>query len=333
MPVRRVDDDEVDACIDQALGALEAVVADGRRRGHAQAALVVLAGVGILVRLLDVLHRDQADAAVALVDHQQLLDPVLVQKLLRLVRADAFLHGDEFARHQFGDGRLHIAGKAYVTVGEDADELSLVAGLDHGHAGDVLLVHQLEGYLERGLGVDRDRIVHHAGDVALDHGHLLGLDFRRQVAVDDADAARLGHRNRQAALRHRVHGGGDDRQVERDRLGELGRDVHVARHHLGRTRLEQHVVEGESYGRLVQGALGHVNLLAGKPRDGRKRARRPPSGTATLRNSHPVLESLPALLPPPANQRKPLKSSRRDPWMDRASGGPGSHCDASSKLW
>ena len=45
MAVRGIDDDEIAAGRDEPLGALEAVLADRRRRGGAQAAVVVLAGV------------------------------------------------------------------------------------------------------------------------------------------------------------------------------------------------------------------------------------------------------------------------------------------------
>ena len=104
MAVRGVDHDHVDAGIDQPLGALEAVVADRGRGGDAQAALLVLAGERMRDRLLDVLDGDQADAAILVVDHQQLLDAVLVQQALGLVLADALAHRDEvFVRHQLGD--------------------------------------------------------------------------------------------------------------------------------------------------------------------------------------------------------------------------------------
>ena len=49
-------------------------------------------------RLLHVLDGDQADAAIVLVDHEQLLDAVLVQQPLRLVLADALAHRDEASR-------------------------------------------------------------------------------------------------------------------------------------------------------------------------------------------------------------------------------------------
>ncbi len=85
MAVRGVDDEAVDAGLHQQLGALEALVADGGRRGDAQAPVGVLGGVGMGGRLLDVLDGDQADAAPVLVDDQQLLDAVLVQQAARLV--------------------------------------------------------------------------------------------------------------------------------------------------------------------------------------------------------------------------------------------------------
>ena len=125
MAVRGVDHDEIDAGVDQPLGALEAVLADRGRGGDAQPALRVLAGVRMRDRLLDVLDGDQADAAILVVDHQQLLDAVLVQQPLGLVLADALAHGDEvLLRHQLRDLLRRIGGEADVAVGQDADQLA-----------------------------------------------------------------------------------------------------------------------------------------------------------------------------------------------------------------
>ena len=100
MAVRGVDDEAIDAGRDQPLGALEALVADSGRRGDAQPPLGVLGGVRMLGRLLDVLDRHQPDAAVVLVDDDELLDAVLMQQPPRLVLADALADGDDLARHQ-----------------------------------------------------------------------------------------------------------------------------------------------------------------------------------------------------------------------------------------
>ena len=83
-----VDDDEVDVGVDQPLATLEAGVADARGGGDAKAALLVLGGVRVEAALLDVLDGDQADAAIVLVDDEQLLDAVLMQEPLGLVLVD-----------------------------------------------------------------------------------------------------------------------------------------------------------------------------------------------------------------------------------------------------
>ena len=116
--VRGIDHDEVDAGIDQQLGALIAALADRGRRGHAQAALRVLAGERMGDRLFHVLDGDQADAAILIVDHDQLFDAMLVQHPLRLVLADALAHRDEvFVRHQlarlFAGGRWQSARRGW----------------------------------------------------------------------------------------------------------------------------------------------------------------------------------------------------------------------------
>jgi hypothetical protein len=59
MAMGGVDHDQVDARIDQRLGAFEARIAHGRGRRHAQAAQLILAGRRVQHRLLGVLQRQQ----------------------------------------------------------------------------------------------------------------------------------------------------------------------------------------------------------------------------------------------------------------------------------
>ena len=126
MAVRGIDDDEIDAGVDQRLGALEALVADGGRGGDAQPALLVLAGVRVGDRLFDVLDGDQADAAIVVVDHQRASrcgagaaaawprpgsTPSRTVTRLSLVISSA-------------TALARIGGEAHVAVGEDADQLA-----------------------------------------------------------------------------------------------------------------------------------------------------------------------------------------------------------------
>ena len=144
MAVRGVDDEQVDAGVDQPLGPLEAVVADAGGGGDAQAALRVLGGIRVELRLLDVLDGDQADAIAVVVDDQQLFDAALVQQALGFVLVDVLLDRDQVVPgHQFVDLLAGIGGEAHVAVGQDADEpadrlAARAAILDDRNAGDAV---------------------------------------------------------------------------------------------------------------------------------------------------------------------------------------------------
>ena len=128
MPVRGVDDEHVDAGIDQRLRALDRVGADADRGADAQAALRVLRRLRELDALLDVLDRDQARDAPVGVDDRQLLDAMPVQQLLCFAQRRADRRGDEaVGGHQLGDGLREVALEAQVAVREDADEPALGA--------------------------------------------------------------------------------------------------------------------------------------------------------------------------------------------------------------
>ena len=66
MAVRGIDDEQVDAGVDQPLGALETVIADAGGGGDAQPPLRILRGMRVELRLLDVLDGDQPDAIAGL---------------------------------------------------------------------------------------------------------------------------------------------------------------------------------------------------------------------------------------------------------------------------
>ncbi len=86
MAVRGIDHDHVDPGADQRTGAQLPVRPDPGGRGDAQPAHGVLVGERVRLRLVHVLDGDQADAAIGLVDHQQLLDAMAVQQAAGLLR-------------------------------------------------------------------------------------------------------------------------------------------------------------------------------------------------------------------------------------------------------
>jgi hypothetical protein len=253
----------------------------------AQPALLVLAGMGIGLRLFHVLHGDQADAAVGVVDDQQLLDAVLVQQALRLLLADAFLDGDQpFLGHQGGDRLLRVLGEAHVAVGQHADQL-LGLALDHRNAGDLVAVHQGQGVGQGLVGMDGDRIDHHARFELLDPADLVGLLFDGEVLVDHAHAAGLGQGNGETPLGHRVHGRGQQRDAQLDGAGQPGARVGLVWEDCRLRRLEKDVVESKSLSEFHAYPLGgdwrriiHIGpaMPSGLRRAGRRPGARPGHG-------------------------------------------------------
>ncbi len=248
VPVRRVHHQHVRPGAHQRLGARLAVGAGADRGPDAQAPQLVLGRVREADGLLDVLDGDQAAELIPLVDHRQLLDPVAVQDLLRLLERHARLRGDELLLgHHLAHGAVETLLEAEIPIGQDADQL---AAPGDRQAGDAVLLHDRERLGDRLLGVHGHRVDDHA---ALGLLHLLDLERLlrdRQVAVDDAEAALLRHRDRGPRLGDGVHGGAEQRDVEPDRARERGGDVGVARQDARGGGDEQHVVEGEALAQL-----------------------------------------------------------------------------------
>jgi hypothetical protein len=125
--------------------AVEALVADGRRRGHPKPPFRVLGRERRSDSLLDVLDRDQPDAAVVLIDHQQLLDTSLVKDPPRFLLAGADRDGGEIVlRHQLGNRLLRILSEADVAVCDDSHQLARL--FNYRDSADPVRLHQLERF-------------------------------------------------------------------------------------------------------------------------------------------------------------------------------------------
>ena len=150
MTVRGIDHQHVDAGIDQRGHALLGVAAHADRRTDQQGFLRVLGGMRVVARLLDVLDGDQPAQLEVVVDHQHLLDAVLVQQLQHFVLAGAFLHRHQLvlAGHDVAHRIVVLALEAQVAAGDDADQL---AAIHHRHAGDVVRVGQAQHFADRGV--------------------------------------------------------------------------------------------------------------------------------------------------------------------------------------
>ena len=207
------------------------------------------------MRLLKVLHGDEASYAAGVIDNDHAFDAVLVQELLGFALIHAFAHGDEIVfRHHVSNALVHI-GEAHVAIGENADEL-FGFRIDDRKTRDAAGFFDQDDFAYGHIRMDGDRIDDHAALELLDHLHLVGLFGGRHVAVNDAEAAGLRHGDGEPRFGDGVHGGGNERDVEADAAGQARGGVDVGRQHIGRARFEEHVVKGQSFtdfhGRLVE---------------------------------------------------------------------------------
>src|ERR1019366_5499476 len=244
--MRGVDDDRVDTDAHQQLGALLGALADTDRGADAEFALRI-AGRARKARLLgDVFYRHQTAQLEGIVDDDDALELFLVHQRLAFGERGAFAHRDELLaqRHDLFDRRVEPGFEAKVTIGDDADDR---LSLHDRKARYAARFRQLDHLAHRHLGPDGDRIAEHSGLVALDLGDLGRLLLRRQVLVDDADAAFLRQRDGQACFGHGVHRRRNERQVQADVAGKNSGEAGVARQDTRERRDQQHIVEGQRF--------------------------------------------------------------------------------------
>ena len=164
---------------------------------------------------------------------------------LCLFLADTGFYGRKIiARHQFGN-RLHgVFGKTHIAIGQDADKLA--ARLYYRNSRNAIFGHQRLRLGKRCCGRNRDRIDDHARFIALhltDSGHLF---FDRKVAVEHTNTAQLRHDDRHARFGNGVHSRRHDRDIECDAAGDPRLRVRLTGQNIRFTRLQQHVVKGQS---------------------------------------------------------------------------------------
>ena len=244
MTVGGVQDEHVHTGPDELLGAFVAVAADADGGTHAQATGAVLAGVGVFLDFVDVLHGDEAAQTFVLVHHEELFDAVFVQVALGFFQGGAHGHGDQvLAGHHFAhaDGG-GVFDEAHVTVGEDAHQLAVIHNRQTGHAE---IRHQVQGFLHGIAGGNGNGVKNHAAFALLDAFHFQALAFDGHVLMDDADAAHARHADGHGRFGDRVHGGGEQGDAQFDGRSEPGGDVHGVGSHFRIAGDKQNIVKSQ----------------------------------------------------------------------------------------
>jgi hypothetical protein len=244
MAVRGVDDDDVRARLDQSSvrsSLSEATPTAAPTRSRPSSSLHAF-GCSFAFRMSLTVMRP-LELAVGR-QHQHALEAMAVHQLLRGLEVGPLGHRDQLVarRHDRGDRLVELGLEAQVAVGDDADD---ALALDDRQPAEAVARDQRDQVAHRHRRRDRDRILDHAALEALDLRDLGGLARGREVLVDDADAAFLRDRDREARLGDRVHRGGHDRDLDADRAGEARGQRDFAGNDRGMRGDEQDVVERE----------------------------------------------------------------------------------------
>jgi hypothetical protein len=198
----------------------------------------------VLDLFFDVFDRDQSLELEPLVDHEQLLDSVALEDLLRLVQVDSGPDGHEiFFGHHVGDGSIETLLEAQVPVRQDPHQPPV---LGHRQTRDAVLLHDLFGLGDLLLGLHRDRVSDHAAFEFLDFFDFSGLSRHRHIAMNDSQAAFLRHRDRRPRLRHRVHCRADQGDIQLDAIRQAGPDVGVPGQNRGLRWDQEDIVERQA---------------------------------------------------------------------------------------
>src|SRR5690606_577072 len=217
--VRGVHHHHIDTGSGQRLDTVGGVRTGAHGSADAQTALLVLGGQRVALGLLDVTEGHQAAQVEVAIDHQHLLDAVLVELGLDLFQRRAFLNGDQafIGRHDRRHGITGIGCEAQVAAGDATDHL--LAG-HHRKAGEAQLARLAQQLADLGLGRHGHRVMDDGRLVPLDLAHLGSLLLDAHVLVDDANAAFLRHGDGQAGFGDGVHGCGNQGDVQLDVAGQ-----------------------------------------------------------------------------------------------------------------
>ena len=244
--MRGIDHDDINPGLDQKFDPLIRIGADSDRRTDPQLAELILAGIGMLGGLQDVLDGDQAAQRKTGIDHQHTLKTVPMHQFFGFIERRAFTDGHEplARRHDRGHRLIKAGLETKVAIGDDTDHLPTY---DHRQAGDAVLARDVDDIAHRHVRRDRDRIAHDAGLESLDSSDFARLLRWREILVDDADAAFLGDGDGKPGLGDGVHGSGHQRDVQRDAPGQSGRQRGITGKDVGEGGNEQDVVEGQRF--------------------------------------------------------------------------------------
>ena len=201
----------------------------------------------MVLNLRNIFIGDQTHQLTLIVHDGQFLDLRAQEHIFGILQVGRVGRHELIARsHHIANEAIHVALEAQVAVRHDTDQNLIL--IDHRNTADLIFVHQLQRIAHRSLLRDGHRIVDHTILGTLHATHMSRLLGDRHILVDHTDTALTRQSDGQRGLRHGIHSGRDDRDIQHDISRETSLRRNLSRQHFGIGRNEQHVVESQAFG-------------------------------------------------------------------------------------
>ena len=141
--------------------------------------------------------------------------------------------------------KFEIGHEPHIPVGDDPDQLFLVVA--DRHARDPELVHHILGFAHEVFGMEEERVGDNAVFTPLHAVDFIRLLFDAHILVDGARAAFSCHGDRHFGFGNGIHRGAEQRDVQRDAIGESGFQRNIRRQNVAFRRNQQNVVKRQSF--------------------------------------------------------------------------------------
>ena len=246
MAVSRVENNNIDLRVVQSGNAIHRVGRNTYTSSNAQTTLSILASVGILLYLSDVLIGEQTDQFAISVNYGQLLDLVLQQNVGSVSQIGIGRRNQTLAGHHLLDLARHIALETQVAVGNDTDQNICV--VHNGDTADFVVVHQFQSITYGVVLRNSDRIVDHTILCAFNLAHLSCLSCDTHILMNHTDTTLASDGNSQFCFGYGIHCSRNNRSVKTNVTSEFRGDIHFAGQYFRVCRNEEHVVERQALG-------------------------------------------------------------------------------------
>mmetsp|Transcript_51612 Transcript_51612/g.109666 ORF Transcript_51612/g.109666 Transcript_51612/m.109666 type:complete len:535 (+) Transcript_51612:195-1799(+) len=243
-----VHDDSVNTSLNQGTNAVAISRSGAHSSSDHQVLAAILGGMGVVCILLQVSSGHKRNQALVLGDDRELALLGFLQDSVGVLQVDTLIGANQVAElcHNLADKDISsILHEVGIPASHEAEQcrLHLPVRGDR-ETGEAALLPQDVELLQSHVRDDADRAEDESGFVLLDFDHFRNLVSNGQIGVDHTDSTLQCEGDGHPGLGDRVHGAGDDGNLEPDVSGEVSVQLHITNAEVNVARHADEIVVG-----------------------------------------------------------------------------------------